>query len=281
MSACPTCAARLPAGETICAECGTDVVVTPSAARSVSAATEAGHTAPSARSAPASAAADGVICPDCGEQVRPDRNGWCPACGYPFEGEELPNLHPDAARRERMRSGSFDIAAFVETVREEHAAETKSDEVLADPLEAEFATLQASMEAEERETPEVSPATAADEAPRLRLEAGQEVFFEGAMRAEIILDVDQLLIGRRDPSGAHYPEIDLTHYRHVDPHISRRHARIFREAGRWILLDLCENDATWLNDRAHVLNGERAILEHGDRILISDSVVMTFLSRGD
>lgn len=292
---CPSCQAAVPVGETICMECGTELVLGSERSGPQAAVPDA-PVADAGTAGVASAGADLPelrVCPDCGEHVHPDRNGWCPACGHPFDGDELPLLHPDAERRQRMRSSSFDIAAFVEDVREE--AETSPEEDPTedppeDPLEEEFRALQAAEARGVGSDPVESGAAAEaaattqvrDEAPpRLRLGADQEVFFEGRMCAEIPLDVDELLIGRRDPSQGHYPEIDLTHYRHVDPHISRRHARLLREEGRWFVADLCRNDATWLNDRAHVLNAERAPLEHGDRILISDSVVLTFLALPD
>lgn len=104
----------------------------------------------------------------------------------------------------------------------------------------------------------------------------QSVFFDGRMTSQLRLDVDELLIGRRDPAAGHYPDIDLAHFRHIDGHISRRHARLKRRAGQWYLEDLCDNDATFLNDQAHVLNREEATLSDGDRIMISDSVSLTF-----
>jgi pSer/pThr/pTyr-binding forkhead associated (FHA) protein len=100
------------------------------------------------------------------------------------------------------------------------------------------------------------------------------------MTAQVRLDVDQVLIGRRDPSQGHYPDLDLGHFRQIDAHISRRHARVYRKGSRWFLEDLCENDATYLNDKAHVLNGESVPLKNGDEVLISDSVAMTFRVQG-
>ncbi|TVQ95601.1 MAG: FHA domain-containing protein [Deltaproteobacteria bacterium] len=96
------------------------------------------------------------------------------------------------------------------------------------------------------------------------------------MTDRIRLDVDQLVIGRRDPDAGHFPDIDLTHHHPDDPHLSRRHARVLRRAGGWIVEDLSGNAATWLNDRAHLLDREVATLSHGDRILVSDSVVLRF-----
>ncbi len=110
----------------------------------------------------------------------------------------------------------------------------------------------------------------------LIVEGGQSVFFDGRMTGQVRLDVDQILIGRRDPSQGHYPDIDLGHFRHIDGHISRRHARIYRRQGQWFLEDLCDNAATYLNDKGHVLNGETTPLKDGDQVLVSDSVAMTF-----
>lgn len=319
MSACPTCAARLPAGETICAECGTDVVVTPSAARSVSAATEAGHTAPSARSAPASAAADGVICPDCGEQVRPDRNGWCPACGYPFDGIEAPlaGAFPSASSRDLdLRAFRGDAAPRPRTMEPPArvggpetpaalppgtgadggpgagpapGAVVRSGTALGDspptgsgpedparPPEPALRSVAAGAAPGAASAPDPRPSPVAT----LTVAAGGHVLYSGRMTRVVPLDVDELLIGRSDPGQGLFPDIDLTHLRESDGHLSRRHARLVRSPDGWTVEDLAVNDSTWLNDHAHPLDGERVLLQDGDRILLGHSVAFVYREAG-
>jgi hypothetical protein len=110
----------------------------------------------------------------------------------------------------------------------------------------------------------------------LYVEGAQKVFFDGTMTDRIRLDMDQVVIGRRDPAQGHYPEIDLAHLVSLDPHISRRHARVYRAQGRWRVEDLSNNDATFVNDRSHILNRSSHELRNGDRILISDALALVF-----
>jgi hypothetical protein len=322
---CPSCDAKVPAGETICMECGTELVIA------------APVTAPAAAPRPAApaptpAASAHTNCPDCGESVVPDANGWCPVCGHDFAAR-IP-FEQDARNREELRgrplyrppeqddnpdwdrnglpkstpSPEFDEREFfreppsLDQVRAERARAMQqgggprpAQPILqsiaplpgaAIPLPGEdvsqaAATAQAQLPGDRRKSrfqgsdsgAFAATATAVSE---LRVEGGQKVFFEGAMTDRIRLDMDQLLIGRRDPAQGHYPEIDLAHLTSLDPHISRRHARIYRAQGRWRVEDLCNNDATFVNDRAHVLNRASHELRNGDRVLVSDAVALVF-----
>ena len=76
--------------------------------------------------------------------------------------------------------------------------------------------------------------------------------------------------------ASHYPDIDLMMYRKLDPAISRRHLRFFRENEHYYIEDLCNNNATFLNDYANKLNHERRELHHGDRIFVSMSLAFLF-----
>lgn len=110
----------------------------------------------------------------------------------------------------------------------------------------------------------------------LEVEGGQEVFFRGAYTTRVPLKANSLLFGRRDVMASHYPDIDLMMYRKLDPAISRRHLRLFRENGRFFVEDLCNNNATFINDYSNKLNHERRELRHGDRIFVSMSLSFIF-----
>ena len=325
---CPSCDANVPAGETICTECGTELVIAnpvhpPAAApRPV---------AP----APAPAASARTTCPDCGESVVPDANGWCPVCGHDFTPQQPleldannrdehltgrpPNRPPehDANNGEWDRNGPSKSTPSPEFDEREFFREPPSlDQVRAERARAmqqgggprpegtilqSIAPLPGAAPALPSEAVSQGAASVAaaqlpgdrrkarfqggdsgafaatsTTASELWVEGGQKVFYDGAMTDRIRLDIDQLLIGRRDPAQGHYPEIDLAHLMGLDPHISRRHARIYRAQGRWRVEDLCNNDATFVNDRAHLLNRSSHELRNGDRILISDAVALVF-----
>ncbi len=110
----------------------------------------------------------------------------------------------------------------------------------------------------------------------LEIEGGQEVFFRGAYTTRIPLKSGTILVGRRDVMAGHYPDVDLMMYRKLDPAISRRHLRILKENGRYYLEDLCNNNATFLNDYTNKLNHERRELHHGDRVFVSMSLALLF-----
>jgi len=281
---CPSCAARVPAGETICMDCGTELVIATDDAPAA-APEPAAPARPVAPVVPEPVAA--VPCPDCGERVRSDANGLCPVCGHDFaapveidEAEffrEPPSL--DEARR--AATGAAPSARAASQTREP-SARSSSSAASASPSPSAQPRRSAPLPADRVRTRfrgGTGAQLAVEEAGWLVVEGGQSVFFEGRMVDRLRLDVDELLIGRRDPSVGHYPDIDLTHFVHIDRHISRRHARVLRVDGRWFIEDLCDNDATWLNDRAHALNRDRAELTDGDRILVSDSIAMVFRTR--
>jgi ribosomal protein L32 len=255
MTACPSCGARVLPGETICGECGTELVLLPDppAVAPPTPAPTPADSAPHALPPP---------CPDCGERVAPDLNGLCPVCGYDGQG----GIH--------ARAPAEPGAAPAEPVSAPAEPASAPPEV---PLPGDRARARWRTQGDG-----AAPAGSVEglrHGLALQVEGGQTVFFEGAMREIVPLEVDELLIGRRDPTRGHYPDLDLSHLAPLDPHISRRHARVLRRQGQWWVEDLCRNDATFLNDRAHVLNGEAAPLAAGDRVLISDAVALRVVGR--
>lgn len=267
-------------------ECGTELVIaTPDAPDAAADVAPAPHAAPSAVvPEPASA----VTCPDCGERVRADANGLCPVCGHDFaapveiDEAEFFRAPPSLDEVRNAAAGGRGRGAGAATASAARGASPPPSSARVAPSDPpprpaplpadRFRTRFRSETGEQLVAP-------AEEAAWLVIEGGQSVFFEGRMVDRLRLDVDELLIGRRDPSVGHYPDIDLTHFVHIDRHISRRHARMLRVDGQWFVEDLCDNDATWLNDRAHVLNRDRAELTDGDRVLVSDSIAMVFRTR--
>lgn len=277
ISNCPSCGAGIAAGETICMECGTELVLVSDAAPP--------QAAPSAGSAPAAPGSDDGAreCPDCLSTVTPDRNGLCSICGHDFGDDE-----PAAEFDERT---FFAEPPSLDELRAAQARGTRppppgtavaapAPQAPAAPLPLPSDRVRTRFQGGSDEVRQPAAHGAPTVAACLVVEGGQTVFFDGEMTSTLPLDVDQVLIGRRDPAAGHYPEVDLTHLAQLDPHISRRHARVIRTRAGYFLEDLCSNDATFLNDRAHMLNGERHELHDGDRILISDAVAMRFHLRG-
>jgi len=111
----------------------------------------------------------------------------------------------------------------------------------------------------------------------LETEGAQEVFYRGKYVTHIELTGSSLLVGRRDVMSGHYPDIDLAMYRKQDPAISRRHLRIFCDINRrYFIEDLCNNNATFVNNYEAPLNLERRELRDGDRIFVSMTLALVF-----
>lgn len=304
MTRCPSCNASVHAGETICEECGTElVIVVPVAGTSPAPAAQALDSAPSG--VPVE---DVQPCPDCGSRVVVDVNGSCPVCGFDFESptriDEASFFRPEPAASPilpppRTLRDANSHAEHTPTVARSSlptqpvssfaaAAPAPGDRVLATPSsgtpprpsEATSTVVEDALPGDRRRRfgPPSGEFLAVSGTATLVVEGGQTVFYDGRMTERILLDVDQLVIGRRDPTVGHYPEIDLTHLRHLDGHLSRRHARVFRHEGRWWIQDLAQNDATFVNDHAHGLNGEAVPLQDGDRVLVGAALVLRYLA---
>jgi predicted component of type VI protein secretion system len=275
---CPSCGEGVAAGETICMECGTELVLVTGAGAEAAQSAQSAQSAQPAQQVVAGEAAGARECPDCFSSVVPDRNGFCSICGHDFS-EDVPDVSEtfdertffteppslDQLRMAEMRPGAHSVSP-----------PPASPVAPASPLPLPSDRVRTRFQGSSSPTIDPGPAASVAAAARLDVEGGQTVFFDGEMTSSVPLDVDQVLIGRRDPAAGHYPEVDLTHLAQLDPHISRRHARIVRTRAGFFVEDLCSNDATFLNDRAHALNGERHELHDGDRVLISDAIAMRF-----
>jgi len=90
------------------------------------------------------------------------------------------------------------------------------------------------------------------------------------------LEKNENLVGRRDPQSNIFPEVDLSKY---DPQtkISRRHARIWREGGNFMVEDLGSSNGTVLiagsADSVKLLPRQPHPLENGDRLRLGDTTL--------
>ena len=87
---------------------------------------------------------------------------------------------------------------------------------------------------------------------------------------------DENLVGRRDPMSNIFPEIDLSRF---DPQtkISRRHARIWRNGGTFLVEDLGSSNGTVIAtptlSSTHLVPHKPHALANGDRIKIGDTTL--------
>ncbi len=74
-------------------------------------------------------------------------------------------------------------------------------------------------------------------------------------------------IGRWDADGGIFPDVDLDQ---DDPEakVSRRHARIIREANQFYIEDLGSTNGTFINRGRRLLPGNRHPLNNGDEIIV-------------
>lgn len=74
-------------------------------------------------------------------------------------------------------------------------------------------------------------------------------------------------IGRWDADGGIFPDVDLDQ---DDPEakVSRRHARIIREAAQFYIEDLGSTNGTFINRGRRLLPGNRHPLNNGDEIIV-------------
>ena len=90
------------------------------------------------------------------------------------------------------------------------------------------------------------------------------------------LQKDENLLGRRDPMSNIFPEIDLSKY---DPQtkISRRHARIWRDGGNFLVEDLGSSNGTVLSpggvDAVRLTPHRPQMLANGDKIKLGDTTL--------
>ena len=74
-------------------------------------------------------------------------------------------------------------------------------------------------------------------------------------------------IGRWDADGGVFPDVDLDT---DDPEakVSRRHARISRRDGQYLIEDLGSTNGTFVNRGHRLASGERHPLKDGDEIIV-------------
>jgi serine/threonine-protein kinase len=89
------------------------------------------------------------------------------------------------------------------------------------------------------------------------------------------LEKNENLLGRRDPQSNIFPEVDLSKF---DPQtkISRRHARIWREGGNFMVEDLGSSNGTILlaaSDAKRLLPRVPHPLANGDRLRLGDTTL--------
>jgi pSer/pThr/pTyr-binding forkhead associated (FHA) protein len=105
----------------------------------------------------------------------------------------------------------------------------------------------------------------------LIIERGESVGTEFALSSE------ESTIGRWDADNGIFPDVDLDAH---DPEakVSRRHARIRRENGRYVIEDLGSTNGTFVNRGRRLIPGNAHILNDGDEIIVGKTFLRFYIS---
>lgn len=99
-----------------------------------------------------------------------------------------------------------------------------------------------------------------------------------AVGTEFTLTSDESNIGRWDADNGIFPDVDLDAF---DPEakVSRRHARIRREAGnRYIIEDLGSTNGTFINRGRRLIPGNSNILNDNDEIIVGKTFLRFYIN---
>lgn len=111
----------------------------------------------------------------------------------------------------------------------------------------------------EKDTAEVSDANQRE--AQLIIERGESVGKKFKIQAE------ESYIGRWDADNGIFPDIDLD-AEDQEAKVSRRHARILRQNGRFLIEDLGSTNGTFVNRGRRLIPGTPHILNDGDEIIV-------------
>ena len=84
---------------------------------------------------------------------------------------------------------------------------------------------------------------------------------------EFTLAADESNIGRWDADNGIFPDVDLDAH-DSEAKISRRHARIIHENGRFMIEDLGSTNGTYINRGRRLIPGSPQLLNDGDEIIV-------------
>lgn len=84
---------------------------------------------------------------------------------------------------------------------------------------------------------------------------------------EFALSTDETNIGRWDADNGIFPDVDLDAH-DPDAKVSRRHARIIRRDGVYMIEDLGSTNGTFVNRGRRLLPGNPQVLAEGDEIIV-------------
>jgi hypothetical protein len=128
--------------------------------------------------------------------------------------------------------------------------------------------------------PMTSPATFNGSTARFDL--NHHLFFQviGIDKPLVIQPTGHVVLGRKDETSAHNPDVDLTPYGAFDKGVSRVHAAIIRNEEILTIVDLGSSNGTRLNGKPLVPDEPR-ILRDGDEIRLGKLIAHIHFKQQD
>lgn len=106
---------------------------------------------------------------------------------------------------------------------------------------------------------------------RLVIERGE------AIGTEFSLSAEDSYLGRWDADNGVFPDVDLDAY---DPEakVSRRHARIIRQGGKYLIEDLGSTNGTFVNRGRRLIPGSRQPLNDNDEVIVGKTFLRFYVN---
>lgn len=195
-----------------------------------------------------------IKCQTCGMENL-DGSQYCDECGAILGGNissnqtenarqfETPNFQPQISEKPVFQSAnvtSFGVSSLYEEPKARDYQEPKAEE----------------MSLMKEESPKIKGVFAT-----LVIERGDSI------GTEFGLSAGESFIGRWDADNGIFPDVDLDAH---DPEakVSRRHARIVHEKGRYLVEDLGSTNGTFINRGRRLIPGSAQPLNDGDEIIV-------------
>lgn len=246
------------------------------------------------------APAETPTCPACGAEALPGE-AFCADCGAslaepPIPPEPVPEVEPEPAA---AVAPVAEAAAPVEPAAE--VAPVVEAEPVAEPAAPEPVPAAEAAVAPVAEAPppppacpacgaevepgdtfcsacgfalKAEPAAAAEAAPAPPPAPAGPRLVVVASGAEIPLpEGEEIFVGREDPVSGVYPDVDLTPHGGEDGGVSRRHARLVVEGGKYFVEDLDSTNFTFVN-KQKLTPKTRQPLNDGDEIRVGRVAVI-------